>query len=660
MNFRLNNYAVFATLMVVLSLISGPSLQAISTLSGFVRDSNGAPVVGADLDFIDIVTGAKLITPSDNTDINGFYSVTLLNSTFYNVTFAPPPGSNLMGRRFNNFDLTVNRSLDIVLSTGKVIQGTIRDSLGNPVGDVDFDGDNFTLGRIFTPDDNSDFFFGRYWAVVPPGTYRLRYDPPPGSFLRGFQINSVDIVNDTVINIILQNGNILSGQVSDISGNGISGVDIDLRDIDSGEKVFISKNTTDSLGQYRVVLPSGLFNLRFAPSSGSRFIGVNIDSFAIFSDIMINQTLQQGVLLTTLVTDSLGAPIVKADIDVKLQSTGAKLFTPNDKTDITGSATVAIPTGIYTVQVDPPLGSLFDQVIVNNVIIDGDTTMFFVLPELPRVTLSCRVENIAGVGIADIDIDLVRVSTGTKLFLTGNKTDLTGAFVTAAPVGVHNVLISPPAGSRFVAKTINSVLVNVDTVWSPIVLDSGIQVTIFVNDVFGAPIDGGDIDMIDELTFSKAFTPHDNINSQGVAMVTVSAGRYTVTAAPLAGSSFREASIVGVNISADTTLTIVLPLVRSPEAGQNFVLEQNYPNPFNSSSIIRYTLLSASNVSVTIYNILGQEVTVLLDGFQAAGQDIELMWNGADQRGNHVAAGVYFYRLRTPTGSQTKKMTIVR
>lgn len=660
MNFRLNSYGVFVTLMIVFSLISGSSVQAISTLSGFVRDSNGAPVVGADLDFIDVVTGVKLITPSDNTDINGFYSVTLLNSTFYNVTFAPPPGSNLMGRRFDNFDLTISRSLDIVLSTGKVIQGTIRDSLGNPVGDVDFDGDNSLLGRIFTPDDNSDLFSGRYWVVVPPGTYRLRYDPPPGGFLRGFQIDSLDIVNDTVIDIILQDGNILSGQVSDISGNGISGLDIDLRDMVSGAKVFVSKNTTDSLGLYRVVLPSGLFNLRFSPSSGSRFIGVSIDSFTIFSDIVINQTLQQGVLLTTLVTDSLGAPIVKADIDVKLKSTGAKLFTPNDKTNINGNATVAIPIGIYTVQVDPPIGSLFDQVIVSPVTITNDTTLSFVLPELPRISLSGRVENIVGVGIPDIDIDLVRVSTGSKLFLIGNRTDSTGSFVTAAPVGVHDVLISPPAGSRFVAKKIDAVSVNVDTVWSPIVLDSGIRVTVLVNDLFGAPIDGGDIDMIDELTLSKALTPHDNINSQGVAGVTVAAGRYTVTATPLVGSSFREASIVGVNISADTTLTIVLPLVRSPESGQNFVLEQNYPNPFSNSSTIRYTLLSASDVSVTIYNILGQEVTVLRDRFQAAGQDIEVMWDGANNRGNHVAAGVYFYRLRTPTGSQTKKMTIVR
>ena len=92
----------------------------------------------------------------------------------------------------------------------------------------------------------------------------------------------------------------------------------------------------------------------------------------------------------------------------------------------------------------------------------------------------------------------------------------------------------------------------------------------------------------------------------------------------------------------------------------DFKLEQNYPNPFNPSTTIRYRLSKASNVSLRVFNTLGQCVATLVETSEEAGSH-ELRWT-AD-----VPSGVYFYRLSVRTGTggqfvsygQTRKMIIL-
>jgi hypothetical protein len=86
-----------------------------------------------------------------------------------------------------------------------------------------------------------------------------------------------------------------------------------------------------------------------------------------------------------------------------------------------------------------------------------------------------------------------------------------------------------------------------------------------------------------------------------------------------------------------------------------FELEQNYPNPFSSTTSISYKLAEQSNISVKIYNVLGQIVKEYRVGTQSAGiQRVE--WDGRDKFGRKVSPGVYFYQLVTSNKSQAKKM----
>ncbi len=90
-----------------------------------------------------------------------------------------------------------------------------------------------------------------------------------------------------------------------------------------------------------------------------------------------------------------------------------------------------------------------------------------------------------------------------------------------------------------------------------------------------------------------------------------------------------------------------------------FRLEQNYPNPFNGSTRIRFFLPRSSRVRLTVYDLKGKEVQVLLHG-RLAGGEHQAFWRGTNQNGQAVASGVYLCELRVGTARQVQKMLLVR
>ena len=88
-------------------------------------------------------------------------------------------------------------------------------------------------------------------------------------------------------------------------------------------------------------------------------------------------------------------------------------------------------------------------------------------------------------------------------------------------------------------------------------------------------------------------------------------------------------------------------------------LNQNVPNPFNASTAITFDVPRPSNVQLDIINILGENVTTLLEGALSRGQH-EVVWEGKDGFGNAQPSGVYFYRLTVGTLVQTRKMVLLK
>ena len=85
-----------------------------------------------------------------------------------------------------------------------------------------------------------------------------------------------------------------------------------------------------------------------------------------------------------------------------------------------------------------------------------------------------------------------------------------------------------------------------------------------------------------------------------------------------------------------------------------YFLEQNYPNPFNPATTLEYTLQNSGEVSLIIYNLLGQEAVKLINEVQQAGHH-EVTWNAYD-----FASGIYFYRLQAGDFVQTRKMVLLK
>ncbi len=120
--------------------------------------------------------------------------------------------------------------------------------------------------------------------------------------------------------------------------------------------------------------------------------------------------------------------------------------------------------------------------------------------------------------------------------------------------------------------------------------------------------------------------------------------------------------------TASIKIVILSPLDVKEEKGlpDQFKLESNYPNPFNPITIIEYSLPVMSNVKLTIYNILGQEVKILVDDIQAPGFK-SMKWNSISDWGTPIASGVYFYRIHAVsvsdpnrTFTQVKKMLLLK
>jgi len=91
----------------------------------------------------------------------------------------------------------------------------------------------------------------------------------------------------------------------------------------------------------------------------------------------------------------------------------------------------------------------------------------------------------------------------------------------------------------------------------------------------------------------------------------------------------------------------------------SFKLNQNYPNPFNPNTTIVYELSNDSNVTIIVYDILGNEVTTLVKNFQGSGQH-SINWDGTNKSNLSVSEGIYLYKLITDNYVQTKRMILLK
>jgi 5'-nucleotidase/UDP-sugar diphosphatase len=115
------------------------------------------------------------------------------------------------------------------------------------------------------------------------------------------------------------------------------------------------------------------------------------------------------------------------------------------------------------------------------------------------------------------------------------------------------------------------------------------------------------------------------------------------------------------NLSTAIQPTVMATTFSGQDAGlpTSVQLCQNYPNPFNPTTVISYTLPAAAQVRLTVLNLLGQEVKVLVNDFVEAGSH-NATWDGRGADGQSVASGIYFYRIHAGSCLETRKMLLLK
>ena len=91
----------------------------------------------------------------------------------------------------------------------------------------------------------------------------------------------------------------------------------------------------------------------------------------------------------------------------------------------------------------------------------------------------------------------------------------------------------------------------------------------------------------------------------------------------------------------------------------SFSLSQNYPNPFNPITTLHYDLPEDEFVSITIYDMLGNVISNLVNKSERSGFK-SIQWDATNNQGQPVSAGVYLYNIQAGQFSQTKKMVLLK
>jgi hypothetical protein len=223
-----------------------------------------------------------------------------------------------------------------------------------------------------------------------------------------------------------------------------------------------------------------------------------------------------------------------------------------------------------------------------------------------------------------------------------------GDAIALRPLSTDYVLMSSVSGGR--ALDINRLPVPNEMIEVPIDLESTLSTDIeLAVSSFNLP-EGWEATLKDhltgeetELTASSRFTvrvpgsllkAHQEANDpRPVAVTAATAPRYTLIIDPTSSTSTKDD---GRGMMDD------------------FALEQNYPNPFNPSTQIRFTLDAGRQTRLAIYDVLGREVAVLIDGQLAAGS------HSVTFDASTLTSGVYVYKLEAGGKVQTKRMTLLK
>ncbi len=253
-------------------VVAGVKNMGVITLApgvgifGRALDAAGVPVAGVNLDVIDVPTATNLLLKGATTNAFGNFAVAApAHSIYLDLDPLAVIGRTLAPRRLELVPTGELQLGNLTLQTGFALSGTLRNSAGVAQSGIDLDVfDTATGAAVFTPHDNTNTA-GLFSMVLAPGTYDVEVCPPLARRLVATDVPGLAFTTTTSLGVItLASGVVLSGVVRDVTGTGVLGADVNVRNALTLVSVFLCGDNTSATGAYTVVVPVGTLNIGFA------------------------------------------------------------------------------------------------------------------------------------------------------------------------------------------------------------------------------------------------------------------------------------------------------------------------------------------------------------------------------------------------------------
>ncbi len=253
----------------------------------------------------------------------------------------------------------------------------------------------------------------------------------------------------------------------------------------------------------------------------------------------------------------------------------------------------------------------------------------------PLFTVSPSALTVGAGDSGYVRIEFTPVSTGTRSATLSLTHDAAGS---PAVVAVTGTGTAPQVIISTLGFSFGTVPVGLSSIDSLKVKNRGLSQMV----VSAVSVSGGDAALFSVRPSDFTIAAGDSAYVY-VEFSPVLAGDFNTT---LSLTHFAAGSLLDVSLAGSATATWQLLNAR--------------PNPFNQSTVVGYEIQEQTHVTLTVYNLLGQEVVRLIDQVQLAGR-YEAVWNGVNSRGAGVASGIYLYRIVSGSGyTDTKRMTLLK
>ncbi len=387
-----------------------------------------------------------------------------------------------------------------------------------------------------------------------------------------------------------------------------------------------SSVVTNAVGAFTLNLVSGTYSFQIIPPAGMLLAPSIVAGLVVNGPTsMGNVVLEAGVLLSGIVRDTANAPVVNGDLDVFDDLTGIKFDTPGDKTTVSGSFSLRVPTRRVRLRAEPATGQILVSQIQTINVTQSMSVGTIVLPQ--GFTLSGTVrDSITSAVLAGVDIDVDDLSTGVRIQTPGDNTNAAGVFSVIVPAGFYTVSFERPAGQLYVGYQeivfVNSAPTNMGFV----AMEAGISISGTLVDGNGFPVANADLDVRSDAGDAVVYTPGDATEYDGTFLVVVPAGNYRVVFQPTLASS----------------------LVAKTTAVQPFLASTNLGN----ITVLTGHLLSGR---ITAFASVAPQVSCSVLLYDAtSGIPVQTGDSRTDANGNYaiiVPVGTYNITLKTRKGS---------